>query len=1372
MFPDINFILTAVRESILDPKTYKPLLLGICIVLIHILVPFDIFFDRMENAKHQNFDLIIKNMEQRVQDDEFNQHLSSNSFETTSTDSFEKWSKSPICYQVYSDNIEFWTKKSIILPLTFLNNKKSQTCLFPKDNKQYLVTSRKCNGKHYVGIIDLENYIKDHFKEPHFFKSFDSEKLGFQILSFPSVNSRSYKSRSGEFIFAIKKLDSHNPWRIRWNIILILTEFFLIFRSIVSFCRNICSTYPLPGVILFFGLINSIRSLMLKAHLPEQLYSLRLFNPNLYSGSNPSLGDLFLFILCSQFIIVFMRKNLVIDYASIRRYKLQFLIHTLTITLLLGEAFSMSKIFYGLVVESSVWFNFNYFPRFNVYSFVGLSIMLLTFRNYFALSTFLIKMIARFQMKSTTVIISLSINILLILVAPLFLNLSRSEVYVLFVILLLFSSISYIRYYKGIISNRFNVALFLFFASSVTTYLLHINNVRKDNLVLSSIASNLGFGRDAKLEKQLTKWLEVKAKNPSLTLDSSLKKTICIKEIDEFQFQKLTIEDSALPANQLRFKSEEGERFYVYRTLIDSQWRFFSIFPNNYLNQKKVASRRTIADVIIQDDNIGYAIYQNDSLIESSKSFGFSSRFKGNVMQNQGNQINQTFVINKELKAIISTKQLEPVSILTQFSYLFSFNLILYFVSTLTYTVFKMGRFDYRKKSLTTISNKIIMFFFTFVMTIFALIALLTYNNLTNKFEEYNQERLHNKIENIKLTLQNLSINLSSNTQIQNYIKKVEQINHFDIKLYDEKSFLLLSADTDIPNQEYLDPLLYNKILQSGSRVRSVLRRTSEKHSQEIVEPLVIANSSLSYLSLSSISNQDSQADSTKLIIALINLYVILFFVSMLIALWIANNITQPLRWIAERISSIDVTQKNEYLEYPNNDEIGELVKKYNFMLDQIAAKTRELVFAEREEAWSQMAKQIAHEIKNPLTPMKLKIQYLQKKIKEGSPDIEKLTESVTDTLLEQIQNLDSIASSFSEFSKLHHPNIEKIDWITSIKSVSNVFKNNRVEIRFATDLSSAFISCDPNQMTSCLNNIVKNAIQASDDNSKIIIDIHLIQSRNQYILQIQDYGSGIPEETQAKVFTPNFTSKSSESGLGLAITKKIIQSCGGQINFYSKVGHGTTFYIAIPIPDSYFEEKKYSDLEHTWIQKGLRDLSRLDLVIDLKYASSNNVFGQKLYLDFENAFVTKNTFAKLKAASELLKNEFSDYRLIVWDALRPHSIQQKMWDTYLGDQKQKYIADPSRSSMHNYGVAIDVGLVQITPEKIPGFQLLDFGCDFDEFSEIAHIDYMMLEEAQIDNRILLDRIMKKAGFKSYSNEWWHFESEDKDLVREKNERF
>jgi hypothetical protein len=530
MFPDIKSILTAVRESILDPKTYKPLLLGICIILIHILVPFDTFFDRMENAKHQNFDLIIKNMEQRVQNNEFNLYLSSSSFELTSTDSFEKWSNSPICYQVYGDNIEFWTKKSIILPLTFLNNKKSQTCLFSKDNKQYLVTSRRHNGKYYVGIIDIENYIKDHFKEPYFFKSFDSEKLGFQILSFPSVNSRSYISRSGELIFAIKKIDTHNPCRILWNLILILIEFFLIFKSIVSFSQNICSTSSLLGVLVFFGLINSIRVLMLKAHLPAQLYSLKLFNPSLYSGSNPSLGDLFLFILCTQFIIVFMRKNLVIDYVNIRRYRLQFIIYTLTITLLLGEAFSMSKIFIGLVVESSIWFNFNYFPRINIYSFVGLSIMLLAFRNYFTLSTFLIKMIARFQMKATNVIISLAINILLILLAHAFLNIFRSETYVLLGILLLFSWISYIRYFKGIISNRFNIALFLIFASCVTTYLLYVNNVRKDNLVLSSLAFNLGFGRDAKLEKQLTKWLEIKATNPSLAIDSSLKKSSVSKK--------------------------------------------------------------------------------------------------------------------------------------------------------------------------------------------------------------------------------------------------------------------------------------------------------------------------------------------------------------------------------------------------------------------------------------------------------------------------------------------------------------------------------------------------------------------------------------------------------------------------------------------------------------------------------------------------------------------------------------------------------------------------------------------------------------------------------------------------------------------------
>lgn len=1373
MFPNIISVLTAVRESILDPKTYKPLLLGIGVILIHNLVPFDALFDRMENAKHQNLMLTIRNMEQRVQDDKFNQYLSSNSFESIPTDSFERWSKSPICYQVYGDNIEFWTRKSIILPLTFLDNKKSQTCLFHKDNKHYLVTSRRHNGKCYVGIIDLENFIIDHFEEKCFFQSFDSEELGFQVLSFPSVNSKPYTSKSGELLFAIKKINYHNPWQILWNLILILIEFFLIFRFIVSFCRNICSTSSFLGVILFFGFINSIRTLMLNEHLPKQLYSLKLFNPSLYSGINPSLGDLFLFISCSQFIIVFMSKNLVIDYVSIRKYRLQFIIHTLTISLLLGEAFSMSKIFYGLVVESSVWFNFNYFPRLTIYSFVGLSIMLMTFYNYFALSTFLIKMIARFQMKTTNIIISLAINILLILLAQSFLNNHfKSEIYVLLGVLLLLSLISYIRYFKGIISSRFNIALFLIFTTSVTTYLLYINNVRKDNLVLSAVASNLVFGRDAKLEKQLTKWIEVKARNPSLDLDSSLKKIICIKEIDEYQFQKLTIEDSVLPANKLRFKSEEGERFYVFKTLIDSQWQFFSIFPNNYLNQKEVASRQTIADIIIQDNNIGYAIYQNDSLIESSKSFEFSSRFKGNTLQNQGNQVNQTFIISKELKTIISTKKLKPVSILTQFSYLFSFNLVLYFATRLIYSVFNTGRFIRRKKSFTSLSNKIILFVFTFVITIFTSIALLTYSNLMSKFEEYNQERLQNKIENIKLTLQNLSNNLASSTQIQNYIKQVAQFNHFDIKLYDEKSFLQLSAVSTMPNQEYLDPLLFKKILSSGSSVRSKVSRTSESHQQEIVEPLVFRNSSLYYLSLSLISHQDSQADASKLIVELINLYVILFFISMMIALWISNNITQPLQWIADRISSIEVTQKNEYLEYPSNDEIGELVKKYNSMLDQIAKKTRELVFAEREEAWSQMAKQIAHEIKNPLTPMKLKIQYLQKKIKEGSQDIEKLTANVTDTLLEQIQNLDTIARSFSEFAKLHEPNIKNIDWITAVNNVSNVFENNHVNIRFTTDLSSAIISCDPDQMTSCLNNIIKNAIQASNDKSKIIIDINLIQSRNQYILQIQDYGSGIPEETQANVFTPNFTTKSSGSGLGMAITKKIIQSFGGQINFYSQAGHGATFYIEIPIPDSYFEQKKYSDLEQTWIQKGLRDLSQLDIVIDLKYASSNNVFGQKLYRDFENAFVTKNTFFKLKVASDLLKNEFNDYRLIVWDALRPHSIHQEIWDTYQGEQKQKYIADPSKSSMHNYGVAIDVGLVRITPEKIPAYQLLDFGCDFDEFTEIAHIDYMMLEKAQIDNRILLSRIMEIAGFKSFSHEWWHFESEEKDQVREKNERF
>jgi nitrogen fixation/metabolism regulation signal transduction histidine kinase len=223
------------------------------------------------------------------------------------------------------------------------------------------------------------------------------------------------------------------------------------------------------------------------------------------------------------------------------------------------------------------------------------------------------------------------------------------------------------------------------------------------------------------------------------------------------------------------------------------------------------------------------------------------------------------------------------------------------------------------------------------------------------------------------------------------------------------------------------------------------------------------------------------------------------------------------------------------------------------------------LAYNEREQAWREMAKQIAHEIKNPLTPMKLRIQYLQRKINDGEEDLSDLTLNVCNTLIEQIDNLSGIASAFSSFAKLKDSVLEVTDLIPLIQNITNLFDNiENTTVNFQTNLEAAPANIDREQMISCLNNIIKNGIQSSQMSQKdqAIIDIALIETNKRFKILIKDNGNGVPEDLIEKIFEPNFTTKSSGTGLGLAITKKFIEQMHGEIHLESNFGEGALFTI------------------------------------------------------------------------------------------------------------------------------------------------------------------------------------------------------------------
>ena len=299
----------------------------------------------------------------------------------------------------------------------------------------------------------------------------------------------------------------------------------------------------------------------------------------------------------------------------------------------------------------------------------------------------------------------------------------------------------------------------------------------------------------------------------------------------------------------------------------------------------------------------------------------------------------------------------------------------------------------------------------------------------------------------------------------------------------------------------------------------------------------------------------------------LINIYVFLFIIAGAIAIFISKPITDPIAIIGERMRQLKLGRKNEPLIYNKNDDLGALVNEYNQMIDKLENSTKLIAQTERDLAWREMAKQVAHEIKNPLTPMKLSIQYLQKAINTADADPHVLVDRISQTLIEQIENLTQIANEFSNFGTLPKGSNERVSLNEVVEAIHDLFrKRDDMDVYLEEPIDDIFVFADKHHLIRILNNLVKNAMQAIPETRRGSIHLKLYRSGQQAIIKVSDNGTGIPQYMRDKVFTPNFTTKSSGTGLGLAISANMIDTFNGKIYFETEENVGTDFYIEIPL--------------------------------------------------------------------------------------------------------------------------------------------------------------------------------------------------------------
>jgi len=322
------------------------------------------------------------------------------------------------------------------------------------------------------------------------------------------------------------------------------------------------------------------------------------------------------------------------------------------------------------------------------------------------------------------------------------------------------------------------------------------------------------------------------------------------------------------------------------------------------------------------------------------------------------------------------------------------------------------------------------------------------------------------------------------------------------------------------------------------------------------------------YIELTELFPFGEGADSgSAFFMTLLNAYVFIFLIAIGMAVIMARSITGPVAQLSEKLKKIRLGKKNETIQWSIDDEVGELIRDYNAMVTKLDESVLLLAQSERDTAWREMAKQVAHEIKNPLTPMKLSIQYLQNAA--GRDDIDQLPamiRRVSKTLIEQIDNLTNIASEFSSYAKMPQSMNEVFVINDVVASVHDLFrKREDMDIQLQVPINDLFVFADKSQIIRVLNNIVKNAIQSIPKTRRGLIEIKLLYTDDVVRISIHDNGSGIDDHMKEKVFYPNFTTKSSGMGLGLAICSDIIQSMDGKIYFETEKSVGTTFHIELP---------------------------------------------------------------------------------------------------------------------------------------------------------------------------------------------------------------
>ncbi|HUR67211.1 MAG TPA: ATP-binding protein, partial [Chitinophagaceae bacterium] len=588
------------------------------------------------------------------------------------------------------------------------------------------------------------------------------------------------------------------------------------------------------------------------------------------------------------------------------------------------------------------------------------------------------------------------------------------------------------------------------------------------------------------------------------------------------------------------------------------------------------------------------AIYINDSLISPPGNYPFATWLAPAEKPTQEFESHRKGDFDElwhkattQKTIVIARKKEKFIEAITLFSYIFcSFLFLVAFVQLISFVLKAINkRKDLLKMMQLNIRSQVhgtIIFISVFS---FLIIGAATISFFISRYNRNNSDKLS---RTMKIMVNEMEKKLAdhntfddviklydsvSNYSLQNLVNEVSDIHGVDVNVYDLKGNLQVSSQANVYTKGVLgkkiDPVAFYHL----DRLRHVQHSQNEKIGNfsylSIYSPVrdqdkrVYAYINIPYFT----SKPELEQEISNFLVTIINLNAFIFLVAGLIALLITNRITRSFAVISDKMREVNLGRHNEQITWNRNDEIGELVQEYNKMVTKLGQSADALAKSEREGAWREMARQVAHEIKNPLTPMKLSIQYLQKAIHNNQDNVKELSANVANTLVEQIDHLSKIAADFSQFANIGNTHVEVFDLHEVIRSLKALYESDpNVEVAWYPLNDKVMMDADKTQMNRLFTNLFANAVQACKDDEVCRIIVEEKKEGDSIIISIKDNGEGIPVEMQDKIFVPNFTTKSSGTGLGLAMCQGIAEQAKGKIWFDTELGIGTTFYVELPL--------------------------------------------------------------------------------------------------------------------------------------------------------------------------------------------------------------